>query len=78
MFDIFSANKSKNEAKKRLTMVLTYERKGLPPNFVEKFKDDLISFLSRYPLFDLENIEVTVKEDNLSLDELWISIPFKE
>jgi Septum formation topological specificity factor MinE. len=38
----FRRSKSKDEAKRRLTLVLSYERRGLPPNFVEKLKDDLV------------------------------------
>ncbi len=80
MLDLFNfrRNKSKNEAKQRLTMILAYERKGLPPNFAEKLKDDLISVFSKYSQFDVRKIEVNVKRDESSFDELWISIPFKE
>lgn len=80
MLDIFNfrKSKSKNEAKQRLTMVLSYERKGLPPNFAEKLKDDLISVFSKYSQFDVKKIEVNLKRDESSFAELWISIPFKE
>lgn len=73
-----SRNKSKEEAKQRLIMVLAYERKGLPPNFVDRIKDDLISVFSKYANFDVGKIEVNIKRDQSSFDELWISIPFKE
>ncbi len=33
--------KSKDEAKRRLTLVLSYERKGHPPNFIDTPKEDL-------------------------------------
>jgi len=66
---------SANKAKERLMMVLSYERKGLPPNFADMFKDDLITVFSKYPQFNSHNIEFKIKSKN-NRDELWISIPF--
>ncbi len=58
-------------------MVLAYERRGLPPNFAERLKDDLISVFSKYSQFDVSKIEVNIRREQSSFDELWISIPFK-
>lgn len=74
----FNRGKSKDEAKRRLTLVLSYERKGLPPNFVDRLRDDLISVFSKYPQFEVKKIEVDIKRDEDNFDELWISIPFKQ
>ena len=74
----FGRSKSKDEAKKRLTLVLSYERRGLPPNFVEKLKDDLVYVFSKYSQFDIDKIEVDIKRERENFDELWISIPFKQ
>ncbi|WP_448583629.1 cell division topological specificity factor MinE [Thermocrinis sp.] len=79
IFDfIFRSNKSKDEAKKRLTLVLSYERRGLPPNFVEKLRDDLVYVFSKYSQFDIDKIEVDIKRERENFEELWISIPFKQ
>ncbi len=75
---LFNRNSSKEEAKQRLTIVLSYERKGLPPNFVNMLKDDLISLFSKYPQFEVNKIEVDIRKDKDDFDELWISIPFKQ
>jgi cell division topological specificity factor len=74
---LFGRNKSKDEAKRRLTLVLAYERKGLPPNFVERLMDDLVYVFSKYSQFDVSRIEVDIKKENDGFEELWISIPFK-
>jgi len=74
----FNIGKSKDEAKRRLTLVLSYERKGLPPNFVDRLRDDLISVFSKYPQFEVKKIEVDIRKDKDDFDELWISIPFKQ
>lgn len=75
---LFNRGKSKDEAKRRLTLVLSYERKGLPPNFIDMLRDDLISVFSKYPQFEVKKIEVDIKRDKDNFDELWISIPFKQ
>ncbi len=75
---LFNRNSSKEEAKQRLTIVLSYERKGLPPNFINMLKDDLISLFSKYPQFEVNKIEVDIRKDKDDFDELWISIPFKQ
>jgi len=74
---LFGHNKSKDEAKRRLTLVLSYERKGLPPNFIERLRDDLVYVLSKYSQLDVNRIEVEIKGDD-DFEELWISIPFKQ
>jgi cell division topological specificity factor len=78
LFDWFKKNKSSKVAKERLMMVLSYERKGLPPNFANRLKEDLIKVFERYPQFDASKIDVDLRksENNADLEELWISIPF--
>ncbi len=75
---LFGHNKSKDEAKKRLTLVLSYERKGLPPNFIERLKDELVDIFSKYSQFDVSRIEVDIKKGDDDFEEVWISIPFKQ
>jgi len=75
---LFGHSKSKDEAKKRLTVVLFYERKGLPPNFMEKLKEDLVRFFSKYSQLDIDKIEIDIRREKENFDELWISIPFKQ
>ncbi|GBC89142.1 MAG: cell division topological specificity factor MinE [Hydrogenobacter thermophilus] len=74
---LFGRGKSKDEARRRLTLVLAYERRGLPPNFVEKLRDDLVSVFSKYPQFEVRRIEVDIKREKEGFEELWISVPFK-
>ena len=74
-WDFFRRKSSSEVAKERLMMVLTYERKGLPPNFPERLKNDLINVFKKYPQFDAERIDVDIKKEDKH-EELWISIPF--
>ena len=75
LFGFWRRKKSANVAKERLRMVLSYERKDLPPNFTEKIQNDLINLFQKYPQFNLSDIEINVKAGN-QRDELSISIPF--
>ncbi|HIO42135.1 MAG TPA: cell division topological specificity factor MinE [Aquifex sp.] len=71
---------SAEEAKKRLEMILEYERKKLPTNFPELLKKDLMTLFRKYPQFDTNRIDVVIKRSRdrgLELEQLWISIPFK-
>jgi cell division topological specificity factor len=75
LFGFLRRKKSANVAKERLRMVLSYERKDLPPNFTDKIQGDLINLFQKYPQLNVNNIEINVKEGNQK-DELYISIPF--
>jgi len=75
LFGFLRRKKSANVAKERLRMVLSYERKDLPPNFTDKIQSDLINLFQKYPQLNVNNIEINVKEGNQK-DELYISIPF--
>jgi cell division topological specificity factor MinE len=75
---LFGHDKSKDEAKRRLTLVLAYERKGLPPNFIERLRDDLVYIFSKYPQFDVSKIEIDIKKENEDFEEVWIGVPFKQ
>lgn len=76
IFDFFRKGKSAGVAKQRLMMVLSYERKGLAPNFAEQLQKDLIQVFEKYPQFNIGNIEINLKAEN-NRDEVSISIPFK-
>jgi len=75
---LFGHNKSKEEAKKRLTLVLSYERKGLPPNFIERLREELVDIFSKYPQFDVSRIEIDIEKRDDDFEEVWIGIPFKQ
>ncbi len=80
LFDLLFRKKdgSAKEAKERLTMILGFDRKKLPPNFAQRLKDDLIKVFSQYEQFDTSNIEVEMKQTpDGRMAELWISIPYK-
>ena len=76
LFDFFKKESSSQVAKRRLKMVLEYERKGLPPNFADLLQIDLKEVFGKYSQFDATNLEVEIREED-GKEQLWISIPFK-
>jgi len=78
LFGLFKSKKSKDVAKKRLQLVLSYERSGLPPSIVDEIKKDLVSVFAKYPYFDASNIEVNLKREDVDKEQLWISIPLRD
>lgn len=76
-FGFFKKDTSANLAKERLTVVLSYERRGLPPNFASLLQEDLVGIFQKYPQFDPANIKVDLKTDN-DMNELSIHIPFTQ
>jgi cell division topological specificity factor len=76
---LFGRRRSADMARKRLEVILAYERKALPPNFPQLLKEDLISVFSKYPQFDVDGIEVDIEtSEDRAVESLRISIPFKE
>jgi len=75
MFGFLRRDRSANVAKERLTMVLSYERRGLPSNFTEQLQKDLIQVFQKYPQLNLGNIEINLRTDS-TREELSICIPF--
>ena len=68
---------SAEEAKKRLSVLLEYERMKLPTNFPELLKKDLVTLFRKYPQFDTQRIEVKIqrnRQQGVELEQLWISM----
>lgn len=74
IFDFFRRKSSASVAKERLMMVLSYERKGLPPNFTEQIQKDLVQLFNKYPQLSASSIAVDIRSEG-DRDELFISIP---
>jgi len=77
ILDFFRRNRSANTAKERLKMVLSYERKDLPPSFRDQLQKDITELFKKYPQLNASGIEIELKSES-EKDELYISIPFNE
>ncbi|PMQ02474.1 MAG: cell division topological specificity factor MinE [Dictyoglomus sp. NZ13-RE01] len=64
------------EAKRRLSVMVIYDRAGLEQGAIDSIKEDIIKIISKYSQLDTENIEVNVSSrDNQTV--LRIDIPLR-
>lgn len=74
--------KSANTAKDRLKLVLQSDRTGLPPEVMEKIKNDIIEVISKYVEIDKEALDINISnepsESGALSPTLFANIPIKE
>jgi cell division topological specificity factor len=63
MFGLFGRNKSKDQLKKRLQMVLVADRAGLPPAKLDELKNELLQVISKYFPGDETNMDVSLQQE---------------
>ena len=69
-------NKSANQAKERLKLVLIHDRTDLSPGSLDMMKDELIAVISRYVQIDSSAVTIGV-EHNGREQRLVADIPLK-
>ncbi len=57
--NLFNRNKSKDQLKERLKLVLSYDRAKLSPGSMEELKDELLTVIKKY--FPSEEADYSVK-----------------
>ncbi len=63
-------------ARQRLSMVIMIDRGVLPPGMLEDLQEDIRKLLARYPVFDLSNLVIEMKEAD-SRQKVQIVVPIK-
>ncbi len=71
----FGKKSSKEIAKKRLQLVLKYDRAGLPPNAIEEVKNAILNALKEFPFIDAAGVSINVSHDDL--EKIEIEVPVK-
>jgi cell division topological specificity factor len=71
----FGKKSSKEIAKKRLQLVLKYDRAGLPPNAIEEVKNAILNALKEFPFIDATGVSINVSHDDL--EKIEIEVPVK-
>ncbi|CAA9589115.1 MAG: hypothetical protein AVDCRST_MAG86-4327 [uncultured Truepera sp.] len=62
MFGLFGRNKSKDQLKKRLQMVLVADRAGLAPGKLNELKNEILQVIAKYFPGD-ENMDVSLEQE---------------
>ncbi len=63
MFGLFGRNKSKDQLKKRLQMVLVADRAGLAPGKLDELKNELLQVIAKYFPGDESNMDVSLQQE---------------
>ena len=58
------ANQSKNEAKKRLRLVLVHDRLDVSEVMMENLREDLINVIGKYMEIDNDALDVTLSRED--------------
>jgi cell division topological specificity factor len=75
--EAFSKPPAKEVAKKRLQVILKYDRAGLPPNAIEAVKEAILKALEGFPFIDTKGVNIHIPEQEHPKGKIEIEIPVK-
>ncbi|WP_456455726.1 cell division topological specificity factor MinE [Thermovibrio sp.] len=74
--EAFGRPPAKEVAKKRLQLILKYDRAGLPPNAIDAIKEAILSALKEFPFVDVNGVNIHIPEGD-SDGKIEIEVPVK-
>jgi cell division topological specificity factor len=74
---LFGRDRSANQAKERLKLVLIHDRTDLTPGQMQLLKDELIAVISRYVEIDSDAVRIDMEQDGRE-QRLLADIPLKQ
>ena len=75
--EAFGRPPAKEVAKKRLQLILKYDRAGLPPNAVEAVKEAILKALEDFPFIDTKGVNIHIPEGDSEQGKIEIEVPVK-
>lgn len=64
LFPWTSNTNSREEVKRRLKVVLAYDRAGLNPKMIEKMREEILEVVSRYVEINPEELEFSIENND--------------
>ncbi|MEO2083020.1 MAG: cell division topological specificity factor MinE [Desulfurobacteriaceae bacterium] len=74
----FGSQPASEVAKKRLELILKYDRAGLPPNAINAVKDAILEALKDFPFIDINGVNINISENGEEREKIEIEVPVKE
>lgn len=68
---------SKDDAKRRLKVVIAHDRVGLTPEIMEAMRQEIVAVIARYVEVDMDDMEFSLENDN-RLTALTANFPIKK
>ena len=75
--DAFRKPPAKEVAKKRLQLILKYDRAGIPPNVINEIKEAILKALKDFPFVDASGVTINISESSSERDKIEIEVPVK-
>ncbi len=74
---VFGREPAKEVAKKRLQLILKYDRAGLPPNAIEAVKEAILNSLREFPFIDIKGVNIHIPDPDAESGKIEIEVPVK-
>jgi len=75
--EAFGKPPAKEVARKRLQLILKYDRAGLPPNAINAVKDAILNALKDFPFIDASGVTINISEGDTDREKIEIEVPVK-
>ncbi|MDD3185113.1 MAG: cell division topological specificity factor MinE [Anaerostipes sp.] len=78
--NLLRRNRSADDAKDRLKLLLVSDRSNCSPETMELIKNDIIKVISKYMEIDAEGLDIQISQNNDEVDgpTLYANIPIRE
>ncbi len=75
--EVLGKEPPKEVAKKRLQLILKYDRAGLPPNAIEAVKEAILKALEEFPFIDTKGVNIHIPNSDGESGKIEIEVPVK-